>query len=639
MSTVWTPAVAFDPDTTSDSVVDEVGTSPAWASNDAATSYVRLAPGADVAFGFFTLPAGIARSWFDAPTVRIAAHVSTDWGDLYLQVQLLTADFAVASDDNSDYAGDWDTTDLPLAVPFIGTTDDLYSAYLAGELRVYVEAGGGTGTVDAAAQHVGVTYLALPVEVSEGALYRRKATDGVWWTEVNDAAGFPAPAGADVRPMYAKRTNGDWLYVCDMWRPGEHSNIDQPEGVWVQPDDVTVTVSGGGVWAGPTNGYAIERYPADTSPPNLDQDAHDCAWEHMRVGHGNVLDFWGDSYGKTCPALPGSVSDISTGAAGPGDVIWVGDVTSYFVGGAGTMPDDVDSIQILTFQGYTEFDLLGLLEPTQYAPVGALQEAGQVALLSAELSLDAPTFDGTEPWQLRAHLFTERPDLAPGGYGWLLPDDAAARELIASLDFPGTSGPYSAAPTMTRDLTVDDLTDEGVLFLHLASGNWFDDVAPPQQSPGIEAQGWSRLRFAYVLPELTVTIRPPRYYVYPDGWVDKGWGWVWDAGVFLGSAFSDLAGYPTALPPGATELDLIVAPDGWDGEPLPSTPYGDYYIYDSGGSAYSAGFEVPDPSSPQAGSHLWVIWYGPAFDTAVDPPPWVLPKTLAPAALAEHGQG
>lgn len=286
-------------------------------------------------------------------------------------------------------------------------------------------------------------------------------------------------------------------------------------GGWVQPDDVVVTRPATVRWVGPLNGYAIERYPADPGNPATDQAAHDCAWAHVRAGQGNVVQFWRATDGYACEPIAGDVTGGMSSGNGSenGGLAWVGDYTRYFVAGAfGSMPGDVDSIQMDMTQAVADFDLDDVWNPAQYAPSGAEQESSVVELVDSVLRLDAPTFSGTQPWQMRARLCPGGdPDLVPEPRGWLMPDEAILLgDLIATIDYPG-AGPYTGLPLMARGLVVEDLAPNLHLYLHLASSNWYDNVAPTQASPGDPAQGWREFRFAYVKPQLTVTLRPPRY--------------------------------------------------------------------------------------------------------------------------------
>lgn len=112
-----------------------------------------------------------------------------------------------------------------------------------------------------------------------------------------------------------------------------------------------------------------------------------------------------------------------------------------------------------------------------------------------------------------------------------------------------------------------------------------------------------------------------------------GYGcWEWDAGLWLGGDFTDLAGLPTTLPSGCEELAFWVLKPG---EPISNTVASPYTVYwvDGFGHHNTTG----GGPTPAASSHMWVHWFGPAFDCTVDPSPPNPPSTYVPAALGQDG--
>lgn len=125
--------------------------------------------------------------------------------------------------------------------------------------------------------------------------------------------------------------------------------------------------------------------------------------------------------------------------------------------------------------------------------------------------------------------------------------------------------------------------------------------------------------------------------------IDGAWteiinGWVWDAGVYLGADFEDTDGYPIDAG-GAYDIRFLVLPPGSDShvlstnDPLSQTPCSQATLSE-GSNLF---FEIPDPSTPDASSHLWLYWYNVDFDPASGDFPTVPPQTLVPAALATNG--
>lgn len=145
-------------------------------------------------------------------------------------------------------------------------------------------------------------------------------------------------------------------------------------------------------------------------------------------------------------------------------------------------------------------------------------------------------------------------------------------------------------------------------------------------------------------PTLTATVRPPRHRFVPaptsgDWIVSTDWNaYVWDAGLFLGSSFADVTGLPATCPVDASQLNYYVAPAASDvvGNDM-LEPFGRFYRNDDGSFGEIV---APDPSAtPDPGSHIWVIWVGPAGNVATDPEPSSPPAPLIPASLAENGTG
>ncbi|MCY7286666.1 MAG: hypothetical protein LH624_00035 [Cryobacterium sp.] len=114
-------------------------------------------------------------------------------------------------------------------------------------------------------------------------------------------------------------------------------------------------------------------------------------------------------------------------------------------------------------------------------------------------------------------------------------------------------------------------------------------------------------------------------------WIDIGFAWIWDAGLYLGATFSAATGYPTTLPTGAYALELIIVKPG-ESPANYSPPYG-FYGIDASGNYTAVVGALP------AGAHIWAFWDGPAFDTSVDPFPTLPPDVLVPAILGERGTG
>jgi hypothetical protein len=141
---------------------------------------------------------------------------------------------------------------------------------------------------------------------------------------------------------------------------------------------------------------------------------------------------------------------------------------------------------------------------------------------------------------------------------------------------------------------------------------------------------------------VTVTVRPPRHRFVSAGstWLaSTDWNaYVWDAGLFLGTDWVDVTGLPTVTPTGCSQLNFYVAPaasDVFGDDQL--EPYGRFYRNDD---TSSGEIIAPDPGTPpDAGSHIWVIWFGPTSNVGVDPEPGVDPASLIPASLAENGTG
>lgn len=136
---------------------------------------------------------------------------------------------------------------------------------------------------------------------------------------------------------------------------------------------------------------------------------------------------------------------------------------------------------------------------------------------------------------------------------------------------------------------------------------------------------------------LSLTFTPT---VFTDEWTPSTWdgGYYADMGLFQSSDFSDLDGYPATLPSGAAGLDFYVLP-----------PADLAYPDDSGGTTLGTpralgrrrtatyAYSTTGGTVPDSNSHLWVVWYGPDFDTATDPEPSDPPSFYVPAALAENG--
>lgn len=122
-------------------------------------------------------------------------------------------------------------------------------------------------------------------------------------------------------------------------------------------------------------------------------------------------------------------------------------------------------------------------------------------------------------------------------------------------------------------------------------------------------------------------------------WTEIVNAWVWDAGLYLGADFDDMIGFPTTASDADT-IEFWVLPPGSDShvlvtnDPSSQEPYG---RATRSGMSNTWG-EQPDPSTPDAGSHLWCYWYGPDFDPSTDPFPSVPPASLVPAALAANGE-
>jgi hypothetical protein len=213
------------------------------------------------------------------------------------------------------------------------------------------------------------------------------------------------------------------------------------------------------------------------------------------------------------------------------------------------------------------------------------------------------------------------------GLGYFTPAELAGFDVLE--DIPATSGAF----TTSEAFDLDPLG--GAVFV----------LAHDRQVSGT---GWAPTAGGILLwdsdTEAVITYRPPRYrFVYADAapWIAsiQRNEYVWDAGEFLGSAFSDLTGYPASLPASAAQLSFYVVPPGFDfvGDPNDPSPSARAHV-SSGGNV--GPFVTPfGATTPDAGSHLWVSWLGPDMDITTDVAPDQAPSGLVPAALATGGTG
>lgn len=214
------------------------------------------------------------------------------------------------------------------------------------------------------------------------------------------------------------------------------------------------------------------------------------------------------------------------------------------------------------------------------------------------------------------------------GLGYFTPAELSTFDVLE--DIPATSGGFTTSEPF-------DLDPNGGAVFVLAHDRQVSGTGWAPNDGGILT--WDDEDTAVV-----ITYRPPRYrFIYADGgaWtasIERN-GYVWDAGEFLGSTFSDLTGFPTTCPASAGELSFYVVPGGFDfqgdsSNPSPSAfaangPFGNVGPFATPGGA----------TTPDAGSHLWVLWLGPDFDVTTDPAPDEAPAGLVPAALAVGGTG
>lgn len=144
-----------------------------------------------------------------------------------------------------------------------------------------------------------------------------------------------------------------------------------------------------------------------------------------------------------------------------------------------------------------------------------------------------------------------------------------------------------------------------------------------------------------------------------SGWVESSTqgGWVWDAGTWLGGALENLqtATSPVQPWPGDNAIVYVVTDVDFESA-FPDRPYGEcfadkdladpdvdwilnVYPSPSGVDGYNQDFPPTTfTTAAQAGSHLWVLWFGVTGDPVTDPFPSITdPASIVLASLAANG--
>lgn len=114
-------------------------------------------------------------------------------------------------------------------------------------------------------------------------------------------------------------------------------------------------------------------------------------------------------------------------------------------------------------------------------------------------------------------------------------------------------------------------------------------------------------------------------------WVDAGYGWWWDAGIYQLATYQASDGLLTVLPSGCDTLELDVVDAGQSPDTV--TPPRSAAYVDALGTHFSV--NPTTATTPTAGSHAFIVWYGASYNTAVDPYPGAAPETYVPAGVAQ----
>ncbi len=238
----------------------------------------------------------------------------------------------------------------------------------------------------------------------------------------------------------------------------------------------------------------------------------------------------------------------------------------------------------------------------------------------------APTFGGTAFWTAEDNATFRTVAHMLADYDVLLswPEQTATpfTETVPLADSLGTTYADQETRTLTVHVAAEALTDPGTL----------------EHDPAD-----LELRVSEAVIDdatVTVTVRPPRHRFVSVGssWLaSPDWNaYLWDAGLFLGTGWADVTGLPTVTPSGCSQLNFYVAPaasDVFTDDQL--EPYGRFYRNDD--TSFGEIIAPDEFTPPDAGSHIWVIWFGPTSNVAVDPDPGVDPASLIPASIAENG--
>lgn len=221
------------------------------------------------------------------------------------------------------------------------------------------------------------------------------------------------------------------------------------------------------------------------------------------------------------------------------------------------------------------------------------------------------------------------PDGSDAGSRWQTPTDLATATVLATIAADASDTAIDV--TVTPPTPTSTLIFLNVLDPFVTGEAWPEDATI---SSGAYDDGLTPARLV-----ATFSYRGPRYrFTYPGvglgtgSWTTGGGSsyYNWDAGLYLGGPFSDMTGFPTALPAGCAKLEFYVLPTGRTPS-ISGFPQGRYWI-DSGGNGSSETATTPD-----AGSHLWVLWHGPDEYTGTDPLPPNNPSYYVPASLAADG--
>lgn len=234
-----------------------------------------------------------------------------------------------------------------------------------------------------------------------------------------------------------------------------------------------------------------------------------------------------------------------------------------------------------------------------------------------------------------------------GGSLWWSPESGSTyRTTQHVVETYNLLASYVDQPDTTVSLTVPAVTLFGASVVEQGSAEvWVHATSDAIALPGTSgrAAGSEDIEESQIIfggPTATITVRPPRHRlvaaVVENGWTANAeWnGYVWDAGLYLSSSFADLTGFPASLPSGCAQLNFVV--DSGAGEfelGFLTPPYAQFWVDSGGNDGVTSG--VGD--APDAGAHLWVLWYGPAFNIGSDPFPSPSPESLVPASLAENG--